>query len=511
MKIISRDVSRSDRMGFCAVGVAVQCFCALACGSTSATAPAPPVVPSGPPVITGVSPASAPAGAPALVVTVTGSNFAQGSTVQWNGTDRQTTVSSGSQLQANVSAADLQAAQTANVTAVNPGAGGGSSNPLTFTVVADKVVFSSNGALTGEDVATAHDNVWTIDPDGLNAAPLTKLLNANSSGAIRSPDGRKVAFFSDRSLSGVDALNSGVNLWVVNADGTLAIGLTRFTSAGAFTVHAFAWAPDSSKLVYACACALDGSDAAATVTNLWVVNADGSGRRTLTTLTKAGAETPMWSPDGSKVSFSSFRALDGSDAVGPAENLWVVNADGSTPTPLTRMTQVFGNVNLREAGVRWSADGRRLSFTSNRALDGGDAFAPSLVFNLWAINSDGSTPAALTRLVGVNSSDGWWSPDGSRIAFSSNRAVNGADQTSSNTNLWVMAVDGTGLLDVTASSNASAAILGWAPTGSHLRFFSNQALNGANTVTVANNVWRVNPDGTNKVPLTRLTAATVVQ
>jgi len=462
-------------------------------------------------VIAGISPASAPAGAAALVVTVAGSNFAPGATVQWNGAERQTSVSSSSQLQANVSAADLQVAQTANVTAVNPGAGGGSSNALTFTVVADKVVFSSNRALTGEDAAAAHDNVWTVDPDGLNAAPLTSLLNANSFGAVRSPDGRKVAFFSDRSPSGVDAANAAVNLWVVNADGTLAVALTRFTFSGASAVHAFGWAPDGSKIAYACACALDGSDASAAFSNLWVVNADGSGRRAVTALTKAAADFPMWSPDGSKLLFSSFRALDGTDAAGPAENLWLINADGSAPTALSHLTQVFGNVSLREGGARWSSDGRRLSFSSNRALDGGDAFAPSLVFNLWAINADGSSPVALTRVVGSTSGDGFWSPDGSRIAFSSNRDFTGTDTTHPNNNLWVIAVDGTGLTDLTASSRASAAILGWAPTGSHLRFLSNQALNGADAVIASNNLWRVNPDGTNKVPLTRLTTATVVQ
>ena len=499
-------------MAWCAVGLAVHCFSALACGSTpAATPPPPPVIPSGPPVITGISPSSAPAGVAALAVAVTGSNFTSGATLQWNGSDRTTTVVSASQLQANVSAADLAAAQTANVTVVNPGAGGGASNALTFTVVADKIVFSSNRALNGADTAIAHNNLWTMDPDGLNALPLTSLLNANSSGGVRSPDGRKVAFLSDRSPSGVDAAGAAVNLWVINSDGTLAIALTHFTFAGSSAVHAFGWAPDGSKLVYSCACATDGSDAAAANANLWIVNPDGSGQHTLTALTQAGADTPMWSPSGSKVAFSSFRALDGSDAAGPAENLWLVNPDGSAPAPLTHLTQVFGTAKLREAAARWSSDGQRLSFASNRALDGGDAFAPSLVFNLWAINADGSSPTPFTRLVGSSSGDGWWSPDGSRVAFSSTRAASGADTTNVNSNEWVVGVGGTGLLDVTASSSATAAMLGWAPTGSHLRFLSNQVLNGANTFMASSNVWRVDPDGTNKIPLTHLTVATVSQ
>src|SRR5262249_36488014 len=79
------------------------------------------------PTITSVSPTSAVAGAAATTVTVNGTGFISGSTVQWNQSNRTTTFVSATQLQAAITAADLATAGTAQVTVVNPTPGGGTS------------------------------------------------------------------------------------------------------------------------------------------------------------------------------------------------------------------------------------------------------------------------------------------------------------------------------------------------------------------------------------------------
>ena len=86
------------------------------------------------PVITVLSPTSATAGGPAFTLNVTGSGFAAGAKLQWNGADRATTVVSATQLTAAIPASDIATAGSANVTVVNPAPGGGASGPLSLAI-----------------------------------------------------------------------------------------------------------------------------------------------------------------------------------------------------------------------------------------------------------------------------------------------------------------------------------------------------------------------------------------
>ena len=85
------------------------------------------------PTITGSSPTSAIAGGPAFTLTVNGTNFVSGSTVNFNGNGRTTTFVSATQLTAVILASDIATAGTFNVTVTNPS--GGTSNAVSFTVV----------------------------------------------------------------------------------------------------------------------------------------------------------------------------------------------------------------------------------------------------------------------------------------------------------------------------------------------------------------------------------------
>ena len=91
------------------------------------------------PTITDISPATAPAGSAALVLTVIGTGFATDATLLWNGTPRETHVVSLSRLTANITSADLAAPGTASLTVTNPAPGGGTSQPTTFTIGAPGV------------------------------------------------------------------------------------------------------------------------------------------------------------------------------------------------------------------------------------------------------------------------------------------------------------------------------------------------------------------------------------
>jgi hypothetical protein len=84
--------------------------------------------------ITSLSPASATAGSAAFTLTVNGSGFVSGATVQFNGANRTTTFVSSTQVTAAILAADIATAGTASVTVTNPAPSGGTSNTQTFTI-----------------------------------------------------------------------------------------------------------------------------------------------------------------------------------------------------------------------------------------------------------------------------------------------------------------------------------------------------------------------------------------
>lgn len=86
------------------------------------------------PVLTALSPTSATVGDAAFTLTVTGSGFVVGSTVNWSGAARTTTFVSAAQLSAAIPATDVATARTAQVTVVTPAPGGGSSSAVTFTI-----------------------------------------------------------------------------------------------------------------------------------------------------------------------------------------------------------------------------------------------------------------------------------------------------------------------------------------------------------------------------------------
>jgi Tol biopolymer transport system component len=457
----------------------------------------------------------------AFTLTIHGSNFVPASTVEWNGTNRAATFVSSGQLQTQIMQADVAAAGKVMVTVVNPAPGGGSSNAATFTVAADTIAFESGRALDGSNATNNTFNIWVVNPDGSGASPLSGLIaaNAESQAPAWSTDGSRIAFHSRRALNFSDAENANgtINIWVVDADGSGITPLTKLTAANASSFLPV-WSPDGRKVAFNSQRALDGSDAANTnaINNIWVINADGSGASALTTLTALGAGSfaPAWSPDGSKIVFKSSRALDGSDAANPGSNtnVWVMNADGSgAPVPVTKLT----------AGSSffpaWSPDGSKIAFSSQGALDGSDALNTNGTYNIWVAKADGSggaTPLTKLTALGTGSFQPVWSPDGSKIAFASQRALDGSNNPNTNNaiqNIWMMNSDGsqaTPLTKLTAADSASFDPA-WSPDGGKIFFDSRRALDGTNSANtnLTVNIWAMNSDGSSATALTKITSS----
>jgi hypothetical protein len=108
-------------------------------------------------------PMSTAPGGPQFILTVNGSNFVSGATVNWNRTALATTFVSPSQLTATVPADDLVAASSASVTVTNPTAGGGTSNIEYFTVTNPETAFDLFGSVLPVNVGPPATN--TPGPD----------------------------------------------------------------------------------------------------------------------------------------------------------------------------------------------------------------------------------------------------------------------------------------------------------------------------------------------------------
>ena len=110
------------------------------------------------PTLTSISPATIGAGGAAFTLTLTGTNFINGSTAQWKGSARTTTFVSATQLTAAITSADIAASGTAAITVVNPTPGGGTSNSLTLTITD----FSVSATTTTQTVTAGASANFTI-------------------------------------------------------------------------------------------------------------------------------------------------------------------------------------------------------------------------------------------------------------------------------------------------------------------------------------------------------------
>ncbi len=316
----------------------------------------------------------------------------------------------------------------------------------------------------------------------VSAAPSPVELPSPDPGPIEGP---AIAFHADP--------DGNDDFYLIGADGSGLRPLTRMAETVAFPY----WSPDGSKIAYLCCTGHDS--------NLWVMNADGSGARRLTT---GLASSPAWSPDGSRIAFDDHGAgevwsiaADGSDAkrLAPASGgarwspdgrsivffswrdfpdqeqrneLYVMAADGSNQIRLT-------DNEAEDVEPTWSPDGTQIAFTS-----GGGANP-----DIYVVAADGSDERQLTTDPAPDEGPAW-SPGGSRILFTSYR--DGADPLmlgSGNAEIFTVAPDGSGLTNLTNSPDWDG-YPAWSPDGSRIAFSINDG--------VEFDLYVMNADGSGK-------------
>jgi len=94
------------------------------------------------PTLTSVSPSTAVAGEASFTLTVGGTGFVSNSVVRWNGSDRSTTFVSSTQMRASIGSSDIREVGDNVVMVFNPPPGGGTSNPVLFSVGTNRPTLS---------------------------------------------------------------------------------------------------------------------------------------------------------------------------------------------------------------------------------------------------------------------------------------------------------------------------------------------------------------------------------
>lgn len=261
-------------------------------------------------------------------------------------------------------------------------------------------------------------------------------------------------------------------VWVIGADGT-----GRRLVAEARGAGPPAWSPDGMRLAFV--------DPAAGVLRIAGINGAGEVNRPLLTedpgnelVAFAIDGAPSWSPDGSRVAYVSWD--------GNGDEIYVVAAAGDTARP-TRLSNIPAStrpvrrvdpegqlVAVANAGhPAWSPDGANIAFTRYPET-------PNSTGGLYLVAPDGQAQDRLTRVEPLAASH--WREDGRQLVFAGRRE--GIDD------VYVVDLSGFGLLiNLTRSHPGQSRDPDWSPDGRQIAFISDL------------DVWLMEADGAAKRPV----------
>jgi dipeptidyl aminopeptidase/acylaminoacyl peptidase len=249
-----------------------------------------------------------------------------------------------------------------------------------------------------------------------------------------SPDGKRIAFtvttIDERKLEYRSAI------WIVSTDGGEA---QQFTSGPANADNA-AWSPDGRWLAFVSeregelnkGDEKDAKKQGKDKPQIWLIPTDGGEAHQITHM-QHGASSPVWSPDSKHVLFSApvgpadeetedgkplpkVRVIDRLwyrlDGVGyiyeRRSHLFLIPATGGEALQLT-------DGDWDDSDAAWSPDGTQIAFASSREADRWRIPSP----DIYTLAIDDGKPGALRRLTDgtLGCSSPSWSPDGKTIAF----------------------------------------------------------------------------------------------
>jgi Tol biopolymer transport system component len=321
---------------------------------------------------------------------------------------------------------------------------------------------------TGDAAASSDKEIYL---QMIGAGPPLRLTDApgRAESPVWSPDGREIAFLrTGAGEPGYYAVSA-----LVGPERKLAPALDPPPRAGGST---FDWSPDGKTLVIADRLVRNGP-------RVLLLHDLATGARRQLGPDAPYIANPSYSPDGKWIAYvmgSSFLSHD----------IHVIPAGGGQPSKITHDARWI-------AGLSWSSDGERIVFATRKsgpftlwsapasggvaepvALSGADVYAPNfarqggrMVFtrykinrNLWRLKA-GSQESPREWIVSTRSSfQPDYSPDGTRIAFSSDRT--------SAFEIWVCDSEGRQPLQLTSFRGPQTGSPRWSPDGRWIAFDS---------------------------------------
>jgi dipeptidyl aminopeptidase/acylaminoacyl peptidase len=214
-----------------------------------------------------------------------------------------------------------------------------------------------------------------------------------------SPDGKAVACV----LTTIDQKKNRreSSIWLVAVDGSTS---PRRLTADGFSSNSPRWSPDGKTLAILSARNSDSSTGEKPRMQIYLLPMTSGGEGMLLSKLKNGVESYQWSPDGTRIVVVS--------ASGPADGIAVAERKSDV--------RHYAHIQYKFNDTGWYEDRRQ---------------------HLWVLNVPSGEAKQITDGQNWNDTDPQWSPDGTRIAFVSDRTGKQYDE-SHNTDVWVIPAAG---------------------------------------------------------------------
>jgi dipeptidyl aminopeptidase/acylaminoacyl peptidase len=257
-----------------------------------------------------------------------------------------------------------------------------------------------------------------------------------------SPNGKSVAYV----LTVIDQKKNRreSSIWIVPMDGTEA---PRRVTSENFSASSPRWSPDSKTLAFLSARPADGASTETPKTQIYLLSMAGGGEGIALTKLKNSVQSFQWAPDNTRIVLVS--------SSGPLDSV----------APADRKSDVrhYTHIQYKFNDSGWFDDKRR---------------------HLWVVNVASGESKQITDGQDWNDTDPQWSPDGSRIAFVSDRTGKAYDD-SHNTDVWLIAPTGGALVKISDHAFEDENPR-WSPDGKQIVFTGQTAIHQFPKLYIAN-------------------------
>ena len=329
----------------------------------------------------------------------------------------------------------------------------------------------------GESIAFRAENlqrtdIWMMDYPQLSCLRLTANFEGVGRGLSWSQDSEKLTFAARAGSGGVS------DIWMINRDGSQPVNLTEQTQlAGELENARPVWSPDGRYIGFE-AVSEDRSD-------IIILDVETHGANNITDSIGTVNREISWSPDSHHVAFYSSELLSPETQDWSLPEVLVASVDGSQVTSITQpFLNDIQNALPYEAqintinGITWSPTGSVIAFSVIYDLNA----------DIFLIDYEQNKLVHLTEVSFFADLFPAWSPDGSKIAFV-------MDYLGDETDIWAMRIDEKLPENLTSAfgKETRKASPCWSPDGKQIAFESN------NEGTW--NLWIMEPDGANPTKL----------